>query len=337
MSYSPFPLSPVILFGLTMLPIRSAAVQFNHRPGDKTANLDIMERFVRCAAFQGVDLLVFPEMCVTGYWHVRKLSRDEICTLAEPVPDGPSTQRLLQLSQRSGITIGGGLIELSAEGDLYNTYVVALPDGTVHKHRKLHCFISSHMKSGDEITVFDIPQGCRVGVLICYDNNIVENVRLTALQGAEVLLAPHQTGGCDSRSPGGMKPIDPSLWHKRRENRQAIKSACQGPDGRQWLLRWLPARAHDNGIFLIFSNGIGLDDDEIRTGNAMILDPYGRILAETDKADNDLVIADLEPELREMCTGCRWMSARRPQLYGPLTEPTGRERDIRHARFAATL
>ena len=46
-------------------------------------------------------------------------------------------------------------------------------------------------------------------------------------------------------------------------------------------MRWLPSRAHDNGLFLIFSNGVGVDDDEIRTGNAMILDPYGRILAET--------------------------------------------------------
>ena len=232
-----------------MQSIRAASVQFNHQPGDKTRNLDTIRRFVRGAAFQGVDLLVFPEMCVTGYWHVRNLSREEIQGLSERVPDGPSTQALQEMARRSNMTIGAGLIELADDDKLFNTYVVAMPDGSIAKHRKLHCFISEHMASGDEITVFDTPQGCRVGVLICYDNNIIENVRLTALQGAEVLLAPHQTGGCQSRSPGGMKRISPDLWRQRHDNPQAIKEACQGPNGRDWLMRWLPSRAHDNGLF----------------------------------------------------------------------------------------
>jgi predicted amidohydrolase len=98
-------------------------------------------------------------------------------------------------------------------------------------------------------------------------------------------------------------------------------------------MRWLPSRAHDNGMFLIFSNGVGLDDDEIRTGNAMILDPYGRILAETWKADDGMVIADLEAGLLVEATGRKWMCARRPDLYAPLTIPTGRERDTRTMKF----
>ena len=103
--------------------------------------------------------------------------------------------------------------------------------------------------------------------------------------------------------------------------------------GRAWLMRWLPARAHDNGLFLLFSNGVGVDDDEIRTGNAMILDPYGRILAETWKAGDDMVIADLDASLLENSTGRRWVQTRRPELYGPLTVPTGLERDTRTVRF----
>ena len=98
-------------------------------------------------------------------------------------------------------------------------------------------------------------------------------------------------------------------------------------------MRWLPSRAHDNGLFLIFSNGVGVDDDEIRTGNAMILDPYGRILAETWKAADDMVIADLDVGLLENATGRRWIRARRPELYGPLTVSTGRERDTRDLKF----
>ena len=66
-------------------------------------------------------------------------------------------------------------------------------------------------------------------------------------------------------------------------------------------MRWLPARAHDNGLFLLFSNGVGEDDDEVRTGNAMILDPYGRILAETWQAADTMVIADLDASLRDRC------------------------------------
>jgi predicted amidohydrolase len=91
-------------------------------------------------------------------------------------------------------------------------------------------------------------------------------------------------------------------------------------------MRWLPSRAHDNGVFLVFSNGVGVDDDEIRTGNAMILDPYGRVLAETWRAGDDMVVADLDASLLEKATGRLWMQARRPELYRELAVPTGRER-----------
>jgi predicted amidohydrolase len=314
--------------------IRAGSVQFNHAPGDKEANLRKIGLFTRQAAQRGVRLLVFPEMCICGYWHVRRLSREDIEALSEGVPDGPSTRELLRLSAEFGMILGAGLIERSAEGRLYNTYVVAMPDGQFARHRKLHCFISEHMASGDSYTVFDTPEGARVGVLTCYDNNIIENVRITALQGAEILLAPHQTGGCDSPSPRCMGLIDPELWENRMKNPAAIEAEFRGPKGREWLMRWLPSRAHDNGLFLIFSNGVGVDDDEVRTGNAMILDPYGEILAETWKAEEALVVADLEAGRLESCTGSRWIRSRRPQLYGPLTIPTGSEQDTRTLRFA---
>jgi predicted amidohydrolase len=317
--------------------IRAAAVQFNHAMGDKDTNWSRLRAFVSSAADQDVDLLAFPEMCITGYWHVRKLSRDQIEALAEPVPAGPSSQELLGLAEKTGMTIGAGLIEQATDGQLYNAYVVAMPDGAIARHRKLHCFISEHMSSGDTYTVFDIPQGARAGVLICYDNNIGENVRITALMGAEVLLAPHQTGGCDSPSPRCMGRIDPQLWHNRRRDPAAIEAEFRGPKGRDWLMHWLPARAHDNGIFLVYANGVGLDDDEVRTGNAMILDPYGDILAETWQAADAMVEAELDPSLLPMSTGRRWIRTRRPELYGLLSRPTGDEEDTRAVRFARGL
>jgi predicted amidohydrolase len=316
--------------------IKAAAVQFNHRPGDIAFNLGRIDEFVKEAAAKSVDLLIFPEMCISGYWHVRNLSRAEIMDLAEAVPAGDSTQHLLRLAKENNMTIGAGLIEVDSEGNLFNTFVVAMSDGRTERHRKLHTFISEHMLSGSEYTVFDIPQGARVGVLICYDCNIGENVRMNALLGAEILLAPHQTGGCDSPSPRAMGVVDTQLWHDREENPEAIEAEFRGPKGREWLRKWLPARAHDNGLFLIFSNGVGIDDNEVRTGNSMILDPYGDTLSETWKARDEMIVAELDPAVREMCTGTRWIRSRRPDLYGPLAVPTGKERDTRTVRFART-
>jgi predicted amidohydrolase len=313
--------------------IRVATVQFQHQPGDKSYNLGRVRHFVAEAAAAGAEIIAFPEMCLTGYWHVRKISREAVEALAEPVPDGASAQELLRLSREYRTTIGAGLIERSEDGRLYNAYVVAMPDGRWARHRKMHEFVSEFISDGDKYTVFDTPHGCRVGVLICYDNNIIENARATALLGAEILLSPHQTGGCNSVSPHGMKPINPQIWARRVEDPAACEAEICGPKGRGWLMRWLPSRAHDNGMFLVFSNGIGHDDDEIRTGNAMVLDPYGEIIAETRATGDALVVADLDAALLETSSGRRWLRARRPELYGPLTRPIGWEQTTRSVRF----
>jgi predicted amidohydrolase len=316
-----------------MRDIRVAAVQFQHRPGDKSYNLGCVRDFVDQAAKSKVEIIAFPEMCLTGYWHVRKLDRDQFESLAEPIPDGECTRELRRLSRENGMSIGAGLIERGNDGKFYNAYVVAMPDGRWVVHRKLHVFVSRFLTEGSHYTVFDTPHGCKVGVLICYDNNIIENARATALLGAEILLAPHQTGGCNSVSPHGMKPVDQAIWANRDKDPDACEAEICGPKGRGWLMRWLPSRAHDNGMFLVFSNGIGPDDDEIRTGNAMVLDPYGRIIAETRSTNNAMVVADLDASLLETSSGRRWLRARRPELYESLTQRTGLEQETRRVRF----
>ena len=316
-----------------MQDVRVAAAQFESVQADKSANLDKIAAFVATAAQRGVQMVVFPECCITGYWFIRKLSRSDLAGLAEPVCSGTSSRALADLSARHGITIGAGLIEAGEDGRFYNTYIVAMPDGRMHRHRKLQAFEHPHIFSGSEYTVFDTPHGFRAGVLICYDNNIIENVRITALMGAEVLLAPHQTGGCRTRDANLMGLIDRSFWDNRAADPEAIRREILGDKGRGWLMRWLPSRAHDNGVFLVFANGVGVDDDEIRTGNSMILDPYGRILAETQEPADDMVTADLQSALLPHSTGRMWMQARRPELYGPLTVPTGIERDTHALKF----
>ena len=317
--------------------IKAAVIQFQHQAGDKKYNLLMMEKFIGQAAVEGVKILVFPEMCITGYWHAPKLSVAGVEALAEPVETGPSIALIRALAIKHQMLIGAGLIERAADGRLYNAYVACMPDGSLHTHRKLHAFEHPAISSGEGFTVFDTPWGVKVGILICWDNNLVENVRVTALLGADILLAPHQTGGTNSRSPHGMKPIPLELWEQRAERKAEITAAFKGPDGREWLMRWLPARAHDNGLFILFSNGVGADDDEVRTGNAMILDPYGRIVEETWAAGDAMVRAVLDLSLIPMSTGRRWISGRRPELYQILTERQGYERDAITVRFSEEL
>lgn len=314
--------------------LKAATVQFQHQANNKNYNLLIMEKFIEQAAIEQVKILTFPEMCITGYWHVPKLSSAEVTALAEPIEGSPSLTLIRSLAMKHQMLIGAGLIERADDGRLYNAYVACMPDGSIHTHRKLHAFEHPSISSGDRFTVFETPWGVKVGILICWDNNLVENVRATALLGADILLAPHQTGGTDSRSPYAMKPIPMTLWAERETRREEITAAFKGANGREWLMRWLPARAHDNGLFILFSNGVGADDDEVRTGNAMILDPYGRIINETWVAEDFMVSADLDLSLLAMSTGRRWIHGRRPDLYHILTQPQGYERDAISARFS---
>lgn len=143
-------------------------------------------------------------------------------------------------------------------------YVCAHPtDGIIARHRKLHAFLNPHISSGSEFTVFEL-LGCKCGILICYDNNIAENVRCTALAGCEILFAPHVTG-CASgpKTESGIgdprrSTADVSLWENRREDPVPLKMQLHGPSGRGWVMRWLPARAYDNNLFVVFTNPIGM-------------------------------------------------------------------------------
>ena len=184
--------------------LRCGTVQFRHRANDKPYNLSVIERFAGEAAGAGVQILAFPEMCITGYWHVRRLGRDALEQLAEPASGGSSVETIRGLAHRHRMTIGAGLIERGEDGRLFNAYVVCQPDGVVHCHRKIHAFEHEHIAGGDHYTVFETPHGIKIGILICWDNNLIENARATALLGADILMAPHQTGGCDSRSPHAM-------------------------------------------------------------------------------------------------------------------------------------
>ena len=214
--------------------MKVAAVQFEHRADNKQYNLGRVGHFAGRAAAAGARLVVCPEMCLTGYWHLRRLDAEVLRGLAEPA-DGPSVSAVRLLARRLGAGVGAGFLE-SADGRLFNSYAVCLPDGTVHIHRKLHSFEHQAISSGDRYTVFDTPWGARTAILTCWDNNLIENVRACALAGASVLIAPHQTGGSASRSPHGMHPIPMACWDNRHTDPAAIEREFRGPNGRGWLM-----------------------------------------------------------------------------------------------------
>ena len=86
-------------------------------------------------------------------------------------------------------------------------------------------------------------------------------------------------------------------------------------------MRWLPTRAWENGIYAVFSNPIGVDDDTIKPGLAMILDPFGEVLVESHALDDDVVVGLLTADKLELSSGRRYLRARRPELYAKLVEP----------------
>ena len=185
--------------------------------------------------------------------------------------------------------------------------------GLIAKFRKIHPFISRFMSPGNEYVVFDL-KGWKCGILICYDNNIIENVRATVLKGAEIIFAPHVTGCTPSAMPG-RGYVDDTLWRNRYNDPVPLRQEFDGPKGKGWLMRWLPARAYDNGVYYVFTNPIGYDGEHLKNGNSMIFDPYGELLNETKGFDNEITIATLTKDKLRLAGGYRYKAARRPELY----------------------
>jgi predicted amidohydrolase len=301
-----------------MREIRLAAAQFEARDGDKPYNLTTIEQLSREAAAERAELIAFHECSISGYMFLENLSAEETAALAEPVPGGPSTTRLMEIARSLRIAIAAGLVERDGDA-LYNAYIIVSPQGFVAKHRKIHEFISPHIACGDRYTVFDMLD-CKFGILTCYDNNLPENVRITAMMGAEIVLMPHVTGCLPSPMPG-RGVVDPLVWENRERDPVRCRQEFDGPKGRAWIMRWLPARAFENGVFAVYSNPIGIEGGTIKPGGSMILDPFGEVLAECRKLGNEMVVATLDPNKREVASGRSYIRARRPELYAKLAEP----------------
>lgn len=289
-----------------------AVAQFQPRDGDKAYNLSVIRSLTEKAKSKGADLISFHEMSVTAYTFTKDLSRNEITSLAEEIPSGESTRKLMEISMEFDIPILAGLVEKEDE-KIFNTYICVYREKVVAKYRKLHPFISKYLSAGNEYCVFDL-LGWKCGILICYDNNVIENVRATSLLGAELIFAPHVTGCTPSAMPG-RGYVEDKFWQNRANDPVSLRQEFDGPKGRGWLTKWLPARAYDNGVYYAFTNPIGYDGEHLKNGNSMIIDPYGEILSEIRSFDNDITISKLTKDKLYLSGGSRYRNARRPELY----------------------
>lgn len=293
--------------------LKIATAQFENKSGDKTYNLSIIESLTRKAADEGAKAVAFHECSVTGYTFARHLTKEQMLDIAEFIPEGESIKRLTEIAKKHDIAILAGLFEKDKEDKIYKAYVCVNKNGLVAKYRKLHPFINPNITPGDKYCVFEL-YGWKCGILICYDNNIIENVRATSLLGADIIFTPHVTMCTPSTRPGAGF-VNPKLWENRENDSTSLRLEFDGMKGRDWLMKWLPARAYDNAVYIIFSNPIGMDDDQLKNGCSMIIDPFGDVIAECRKLGDEVQTAVLTSDKLVNAGGYRYKKARRPDLY----------------------
>jgi predicted amidohydrolase len=268
--------------------VNVALAQISCKVGDKKHNINVMKKNVKRAKEKGVNLVIFPELSLTGY-----LSRDLAYELAESIP-GPSIHSLEEIAKKENMHIVFGMPEQSekAHAVLYNTAVLLGPDGLIGKYRKMHLPTHSvfeekrYFRLGYEASVFETEIG-KMGLTICYDMFFPEISRLLRLKGSKLII-------CISASP-------------------AVRS--------RFFEVFTAARALENTVFLAYVNLVGVENGLQFWGGSRTIAPDGSILAKAKYDEEDLVIgtidyADLEgaeafvPTLRDL----------RPELFNSLRE-----------------
>ncbi|MCK5202499.1 MAG: nitrilase [Desulfobacterales bacterium] len=264
--------------------IRIAAVIMNCPVGRIQDNLDRMSAWVEAAKKQGADLICFPEMNTTGY-----STRDEIKDSAETVP-GPISQFILAMARESKIVILAGMAEEDPKGRVFASHLVVTPQGVAGIYRKIHIAPpeGNVFSAGDTAPVFEI-QGVKLGIQLCYDVHFPELSTRMAIDGADVIFMPHA-------SPRGTPEQKFNSW-----------------------MRHLPARAFDNGLYVVACNQTGDNQNGLNfPGLSVIFNPSGQIIKKDTSGKEKIIIADLKAEGLAKVRDHRmryFLPNRRPGLY----------------------
>ncbi len=285
-----------------------ALVQQRSLLGEKRQNRDSTEKWVELARRRGADLICFPELSLSGHGGHRLMIRD-----AEAVPDGPSCRWLMDLARRSDCYICAGMAEEDRRAT-YNTQVLVGPGGFVGKQRKVHPSRDEYLyfRHGSRFDVFDLPFA-KIGIAICFDNEIVESARTLAVQGAEVLLCPHAARFGTWPSTAGVRR---KVVAKLKDHWRLVH-AC---------------RALDNAAYVGLCNAAGQSAPQLNgcdanhAGGSMVFAPDGSVLAQSrarDIAEEMLLTRLAASRLEARREGeCFALRVRRVEAFAPLTEPT---------------
>lgn len=245
--------------------MRVGHVQCEVLPGGYAANLLTVLRGLEKAEERGLDIVSFPETCLTGYYDQEEPTRRYAVRT-----DGSEIRHFLEQTRGFRATVIAGFNELRGK-DLYNTALVAQEGRLLGTYSKAFAYMPFH-KKGREFPVFE-RDGVKFGVVICADGGYVEPTRILALKGARVIFAPHYN-----------YIATPHLIHHFQRVR------CDHV-----------ARATENGVWFLRGNNVvpGRDPnmtyDGVGYGDSYLLDPFGEILVRSRRHQEDFIEAEIDP------------------------------------------
>ena len=272
---------------------------------DVQANLVKTVAQIEAAAQSGAQLICLQELFASTYF-CQSEDHDKF-ELAETIP-GPTTNALSEVAKRLGVVIVGGVFERRAAGVFHNSAVMIESDGSILGiYRKMHIpddpyfYEKFFFTPGDlGFKNFETSVG-NVGVCICWDQWFPEAARLTAMQGAEILVYPTAIG-----------------W-------QAPEKAEFGESQRNAWQTMMRSHAIANGVFLVAPNRVGVEDNIEFWGSSFISDPYGNLIKVASDANAETLVVDCDLSLVQTArTHWPFFRDRRIDAYGGLTERWGK-------------
>lgn len=289
-----------------------AATQVDVGHTDLAHNLDVHRRLIAETADAGCDLVVFPELSMTGH-----NGSPDVTRLAER-HDGPIFRAIHEQARACRIVVSYGFCELH-RGTHFNTSALVGPDGLIGLQRKVHASLDEffHFRQAYEWTVFDLGF-CRAGTAICHDSDFFESWRILALKGAELVLLPHANRTLEAAD--GSHTFDGRARHAADDELLQAQRALLAESA-------VPPRLHDvlardNGVFAVFSDQVGFDGHSTHVGGAYVLGPDGSMLARSEPGlAAGWVCAELDPALlaRVRASAGFPLKKRRPETYEELT------------------
>jgi predicted amidohydrolase len=272
---------------ISAAPLRVALAQIHCPWADTRGNLERMAGWAERAKSEGAQLVLFPELCVPG------ICKDERLASVTETLDGPSAGSVRALARRLGLAIGFGFSE-KADGKPYNAYAVAEPDGTlavVYRKNHIPVLEAPFWQGHSERPVFSA-LGWRVAVATCWDNKYPDQLAHYAREGALIVLMPHAWDSDALDEEGRVidyQSMEEIASYRRRTGGLRWKTHDQMRDD---FYGYIPALARENGFWALFVNQAGRPHECLEfVGPSFVVDPTGRVVAETRDGEEQLVLA----------------------------------------------